>query len=197
MKRVLFIDGSNLYAGQFELFGPNNYLNGDLFLIAIQKLLKTTFDQIFIYGSFSPIPKRPSKKAKLQIKNEGLFYKSIRRNSNVSFFKGYRSPSSGKEKEVDVKLAVDIVDKAHRNEYDELYLLSGDADFMHALHIAKERRKKITILALPNRIPFRYLHHFETIIFGNVKQIKRHSTFSKKTKTQFIELDYSKLTEKC
>ena len=59
MKRVLFIDGSNLYAGQFELFGPNNYLNGDLFLIAIQKLLKTTFDQIFIYGSFSPIPKRP------------------------------------------------------------------------------------------------------------------------------------------
>ena len=28
MKKVcLFVDGSNLYGGQYELFGPNNYLS--------------------------------------------------------------------------------------------------------------------------------------------------------------------------
>ena len=53
MKRVLFIDGSNLYAGQFDLFGPNMYLSRDLFLISIENKLKITFKEIYIYGSFS------------------------------------------------------------------------------------------------------------------------------------------------
>src|SRR3989344_3078688 len=116
MKRVLFIDGSNLYAGQFELFGPNRYLNGNLFLNEI---------------------------------------------------------------EVDVKLAVDIVDMAYRNKFDELYLLSGDADFMHALKIAQSKKKGITVLALHNRIPFRFIHHFKTIILGKEKNLKKHSLLKK------------------
>lgn len=39
-----------------------------------------------------------------------------------------------------------------------------------------------------------YAGQFE--LFGP-RKFKRHSAFSKKTKTQFVELDYSKLTEKC
>ena len=27
IKTYLFIDGSNLYAGQYDLFGPENYLD--------------------------------------------------------------------------------------------------------------------------------------------------------------------------
>jgi len=96
-----------------------------------------------------------------------------------------------------VKLAVDIVDKAHRNQYDELYLMSGDADFMHALNIVKNKGKRIKILALPNRIPFRFINYFETIVFGDGKKISRHLAFRKSTKTQFVELDYSTLIQKC
>ncbi len=47
------------------------------------------------------------------MKNEGLFYKSVRKMMNVKFFLGYRSKTSKKEKEVDVKLAVDVVNFAH------------------------------------------------------------------------------------
>lgn len=190
MKRVLYIDGSNLYGGQFELFGPSQYLIGEKFFQIVEDKLKVTFDCIYVYGSFSPIPYRPSKKKKDQLKNEALFYKSLRKSKKVIFFKGYRSPTSGKEKEVDVKLAVDIVDMAHRNEFDEMFLLSGDADFMHALNIVKTKRKRITILALPNRIPFRFIHHFKTVIFGEEKVIKKHSLLKKTKNIICQEIDY-------
>ena len=197
MKRVLFIDGSNLYAGQYELFGPNYFLNGDKFIKKIENSLGIKLDRIYVYASFSSISKRPTKKQKQHLKNEGLFFKSLRLNKKVIFFKGYRSPTSGKEKEVDVKLAVDIVDMTYRNMFDELYFLSGDADFMHALNIARNHNKPITVLALHNRIPFRFVHHFNTIIFGKDKNIKRHSLMKRSKKLKCIDLDYNSLLSKC
>src|SRR3989338_7281866 len=131
------------------------------------------------------------------LKNEGLFFKSLRSNKKVIFFKGYRSPTSGKEKEVDVKLAVDIVDMTYRNMFDELFLLSGDADFMHALNIARNHNKPITVLALHNRIPFRFVHHFNTIIFGKEKNIKKHSLLKKSTRIKCVDLHYNFLLGKC
>jgi len=197
MKRVLFIDGSNLYAGQYELFGPAYFLNGDKFILETEKSLGIKLDRIYVYASFSPIPKRPTKKQKQHLKNEGLFFKSLRSNKKVIFFKGYRSPTSGKEKEVDVKLAVDIVDMTYRNMFDELFLLSGDADFMHALNIARNHNKPITVLALHNRIPFRFVHHFNTIIFGKEKNIKKHSLLKKSTRIKCVDLHYNFLLGKC
>jgi uncharacterized LabA/DUF88 family protein len=79
-------------------------------------------------------------------------------------FKGYRSAHDGKEKLVDVRLAVDIVNKAHQHEYDELYLMSGDVDVMYALEKAKEVRKKVRILAIQNRIPHRFVYLYKTYI---------------------------------
>lgn len=117
----LFIDGSNLYGSQFALFGPKKFLSFNDLITRLEKLLKISFDKIFFYASFSPIPKKPTKKQKLYLKNEALFYKNVRKTPKVDFFKGYRSPTSGKEKEVDVKLAVDMVDMAHRNKYQKMY----------------------------------------------------------------------------
>lgn len=197
MKRVLYIDGSNIYASQYELFGPAFYLNFQRFIAQIEVSLKIQFTNIHVYGSFTPIPSQPTKKQKLQIKNEGLFYKTIRKIPNVIFFKGYRSPSSGKEKEVDVKLAVDIVNMTHENKFDEMYLFSGDADFMHALHIVKSKNKQITILAMPNRIPFRFIHHFKTVIFGDEKNLKKHSVLKKLNKVLYININFKELLEEC
>ena len=36
-KVFLFIDGSNLYAGQYELFGPKKYLNFSKLIEEIEK----------------------------------------------------------------------------------------------------------------------------------------------------------------
>ncbi|MGB9681176.1 MAG: NYN domain-containing protein [Minisyncoccia bacterium] len=160
----LFIDGTNLYAAQYELFGPKRYLNFGKFIDKIEEKIGVKFDKIYFYASYSPKPKRPTRKEKLYLKNEALFYRSVRKTPKVVFFKGYRSKTSGKEKEVDVKLAVDIVHFAHLRKYDLVYLLSGDADFMHALKIAEILKRKIFILAIENRIPNRLSFHYRTYV---------------------------------
>ena len=98
MKNCLFIDGTNLYASQYELFGPQKYLIFSKFIKEVEKKIKVKFNKIYFYASYSPKPKRLSKKQKLYLKNEGLFYKSVKETKNLFFFKGYRSKTSGKEK---------------------------------------------------------------------------------------------------
>ena len=164
VESCLFIDGTNLYAGQYELFGPKRYLNFSKFIKEIEQKLKIRFDQIYFYASYSPKPKKPAKKEKLYLKNEALFYRSVRQTSNTIFFKGYRSKTSGREKEVDVKLAVDIVEKASRGEFGSFYLLSGDADFMEALFAARRLGGKPHVLCLENKIIYKSFHFFKTYI---------------------------------
>jgi len=163
-KNYLFVDGSNLYAGQYDLFGPKQYLFFPDFIKFLEICLRAKFDYIYFYASYSPKPKKLSEKIKTYLKNEGLFYRSVKKLPNVVFFKGYRSETSGKEKEVDVKLAIDIVDFCHRKLIKNLYLFSGDADFMHALKIAENFTQSISIIALENRVPHRFAFFYPTYV---------------------------------
>lgn len=165
MKNFLFVDGSNLYAGQYNLLGSKKYLDFSKFIICVEENLKIKFDKVYFYASYSPRPKLINANIKAYLTNESYFYKSAKLVENLIFFKGYRSPTSGKEKEVDVKIAVDIVNMAHLNKYKNLYLISGDADFLHALKVAETLGKWITILSLENRIPFRYSYLYKTYVF--------------------------------
>lgn len=47
------------------------------------------------------------------------------------------------EKQTDVRLAVDLISKAHRNEYDVAYLLSADGDFVPAVTEARRLGKTV------------------------------------------------------
>lgn len=141
MSSYLFVDGSNLYAGQYELFGPKRYLDFSKYINSVENSLKIKFEKIYFYASYSPRPKLINNNIKRYLINEYNFYKRARLGKNVIFFKGYRSSTSGKEKEVDVKIAVDIVNMAHLNKYKNLYLMSGDADFLHALRVAEYLKK--------------------------------------------------------
>ena len=149
---------------------------------------------MLFYASYSPQRKVRTSFQKLYLKNEGLFYKLVRKTPRVVFFKGYRSPASGKEKEVDVKLAVDMVNLAYRKEYDWLYLISGDADFHHALLIAQDLGKTINIIALENRLPVRFSYRFTTYVVLFCKTKTNYKVHSKQ-KIKFIELDDSYLIE--
>lgn len=186
MRNYLFVDGSNLYAGQYELLGPKRFLDFERLIKAIEKKIKIKFNKVFFYTSYSPQSKKPSKKEKAYLKNEACFYKNVKKISNLNFFNGYRSKTSGKEKEVDVKLAVDIVDLAHKNKYDVLYLFSGDADFNHALAIARGLKKRVYVLALENRIPNRFTYLYQTFILkiDSKRKIKKDH----KQKIKIIEL---------
>lgn len=184
-RTYLFVDGSNLYAGQYQLFGPDHYLNFSEFIRNVEANLKINFNKIYFYTSYSPKPLKPTNKQKMYLKNEALFYKNVRRTKNVIFFKGYRSKTSGKEKEVDVKLAVDIVDLGHRDKYQVVYLLSGDADFLQALFTIRKLRKKIFIICLQNKIMYKSAYHFlmNLIVFS-----KFSMRFNSGQKVKYLKL---------
>lgn len=56
------------------------------------------------------------------------------------------------EKEVDVKLAVDMISMAHRDEYDVAYLLSGDSDFAPAVKEARNQIGRKVFAVFPSRV---------------------------------------------
>lgn len=58
------------------------------------------------------------------------------------------APPVFREKGVDTRLSVDLVDLAHRDEYDAAYLLSADADFVPAVEVAR-RLGKTVVAASP------------------------------------------------
>ncbi|EKE14570.1 MAG: hypothetical protein ACD_12C00417G0001, partial [uncultured bacterium] len=114
----------------------------------------------------SPKSKHPSKKEILFLKNEALFYKNVKQTKNAIFFTGYRSKTSGKEKEVDVKLATDLVAFSFLKKYDQVYLMTGDADFLQALFTINQYHPKIIInlICLENKIMYRGMFRFQTYI---------------------------------
>lgn len=177
MKTFLFIDGTNLYAGQYELFGPKRYLDFPKFIQSIQKQLKINFDKIHFYASYSPKTQKFIRKPISFLKNESFFYKSVRSEPKTSFFLGHRSPTSGKEKEVDVKLVVDIVHKAHLNEFSACYLLSGDADFIPALKTVQSLKKNVFVSCLQNKIMWKAVYNFKTSIisFSSREKFRFHN----------------------
>lgn len=194
-KTFLFIDGTNLYAAQYELFGPSAYLFFPNFIREVENSLHIKFDEIYFYASYSPRSPCPSDKEKLYLKNEYFFYKSVKTIEKVTFFKGYRSPTSGKEKEVDVKLAVDIVDFAHLKKYQKMFLLTGDADFMEALKIPSNLGLEASVLCIENKIMFKALLFYKMFIIALTnKVIVLHKI---RKKPIYLKLDKRRIERKC
>ena len=185
----LFVDGSNLYAGQYELFGPKKYLSFSEFVKQAEEKLKIVFTQIYFYASYSPTPKKPTKKQKEYLKNEALFYKNVKRTKNVIFFKGYRSKTSGKEKEVDVKLSVDLVGMGLLGKYEQAYLISGDADFLQAIFFVKKHypQKIIGLICLNNKIMYKGLYYLPSWVVEFEKKVVRPRKIARKTKIIYIK----------
>lgn len=59
-----------------------------------------------------------------------------------------------KEKGVDVKLAVDILDFAYQNKYDTAIIVSSDTDLIPAISRARELKKKIEYIGFAHRPSF-------------------------------------------
>lgn len=178
-KTILFVDGTNLYASQYKFFGPKKYLNFTYFIDKVQSELKIYFDKILFYASYTPQKKSNSRFTR----NEFLFYKQVKKTPKLKFFKGYRSKTSGKEKEVDVKLSVDLVGYGLLDQYDRAYLMSGDADFLQAVLFVKKyhSEKDIKLLCMANKIMYKGLYAMDSIIidFEGNPLIKDNTILSK------------------
>lgn len=73
-----------------------------------------------------------------------------------------------KEKGIDVKLAVDFIDYAIENKW-VLILVSGDADFIPALELAKKKGSKVLSVSLAKGYSRQLREKFEFFIIGKNK----------------------------
>lgn len=163
-KTHLYIDGTNLFVGLVELFGLKSLPTFSLILRDINKIIRA--DLIFFYASYTP----PSnKKYKGSITAEAKFYKQVIETPNLIFYKGHRSPTSGKEKGVDVHLALDIVKHCFQNKCGRVAIMSGDADFTYSLEIAKETGRQTQAIFLPNRFSLGISHRTNNSFVLNYK----------------------------
>ena len=150
-KTHLYIDGTNLFAGQNELFGPNKHLSFSFLIQEIKKL--APLDDIFFYASYMNQKNRTrlTEDRKKLIAAEALFYREVRNSKDVTFYRGHRSPTSGKEKGVDVHLSVDIVKDIFLGNCNQIVIMTGDADLIYPLEIVKMLKIPTYANFLPNR----------------------------------------------
>jgi len=148
-KTFLYIDGTNLFAGQNELFGPKKYLSFKFLVKEIGKFVK--IDQIYFYASYMNKSKHLTARLKYLIVAEAFFYREVKHTKNVVFYKGHRSPTSGKEKGIDVHLSVDIVKDIFLKRCNQIVIMTGDADLIYPIETAKVLKIPTYAVFLPNR----------------------------------------------
>lgn len=150
-KTNFYIDGTNLFAGQHELFGPNKHLSFDFLIQEIKKLI--LLNDTFFYASYMNQKNRTSltDDRKKLISAEALFYREVRSSKGVTFYRGHRSPTSGKEKGVDVHLSVDIVKDVFLGRCNKVVIMTGDADLIYPLEVVKILKIPTIAIFLPNR----------------------------------------------
>jgi len=148
-KSYLYIDGTNLFAGQNELFGPYKYLS---FAYLIKEIKRLFFiDNIFFYASYLSGFNQRKPELKKLITAEAFFYKEVKSYPGLIFYKGHRSSTSGKEKGVDVHLAIDIVKDVLLGSCNEVVIMTGDADFIYPIELVKQFNVKTGAIFLSNR----------------------------------------------
>lgn len=81
------------------------------------------------------------------------FFDSVKNHPKVIFYEGHFS-GSGKEKGVDVRLAVDMVYGATRQLYDEAVIMTGDADLTYAVEMVRTVGLQVHLAAFGSRFPF-------------------------------------------
>ena len=148
---TIFIDGSNLYGGLTELLKPGEYFDFSELMKVIRKFYKIKV--IKFYGTYMRIDPSYSLTRKLIVKAQKKFFDSAKNCPKVSFFKGHFS-GYGKEKGIDVKLALDMGIGACKNEFNNGVIMTGDADLKHAVIAAQSFDKKVDLLAIGSRFPF-------------------------------------------
>jgi uncharacterized LabA/DUF88 family protein len=145
IKRVMiFIDGSNFYYSlrnsfyktkiDFEKFCNFLSENDDLIVIKYYNSVLNIDDDEEAY------------------KKQQLFFDSLREISVMDIFFGRlekRPDGKKSEKGVDVKLAVDMVVNAYKDNYDIAILVSNDADFIPAIEEIKALGKQVINVSFP------------------------------------------------
>lgn len=149
-KRVVaFVDGSNLFGGIADMLKLGEYFEFSEFLAAIETEVK--IDHINFYGTYMRIRPDDTPERRLLVRAQKAFFDSVRINKNIFFYQGHFSPSSGKEKGVDIHLGIDMAVGACTGGYTEANIITEDADLLYALETSRLFNKTVTVAALSSR----------------------------------------------
>ncbi len=151
-NNILFIDGSNLYGGLTDLLNPGEYFDFSAFLACVEKDIKIS--KVKFYGTYMIEDSSQSSAKQLTAKAQIEFFNNAKSHPKVEFIEGHFSKTSGKEKGVDVKLAVDLALSACTNDFDEAIIMTGDADLSYAVRRAKDLGKQVHLAAFASRFPY-------------------------------------------
>lgn len=147
-KIFVFVDGNNTYHLLRRFFPSGVKLTGFDYRRLIQKVLETDMPLACFYyiGRVRPTDKRS---LQFQRAQQRLFshLSSSRQGFVIRTAQLKFSEGRFQEKGVDVLLAIDLVIKAIRNEYDTAVLLSSDADFAPAMSFVRSLGKRVVYLS--------------------------------------------------
>lgn len=150
VRRILFIDGSNLYGGMTALLPAGSYFDFADLAAIIQRLLPV--QEIQFYGTYMRDSLEKPVDQRLLVHAQKAFFDSAKNTEAVMFHEGHFC-GSGKEKGVDVRLAVDMVYGAAHGLFDEAVIMTGDADLTYAVEVTRRAGLPVHLLALASRFP--------------------------------------------
>lgn len=155
-KRVIvFLDGSNFYHRlrdpelNFKQLLGFNYEKFAEWLAYGRDIVKCIYYVALVRGE------KDNPKSEELVRNQQRLFASLQ-NQGWEVKKGYMivHDKDYKEKGVDVRLAVDILDMAYQNEYDTAIVVSSDTDLIPAIIRAKELGKSIEYIGFSHRPSF-------------------------------------------
>ena len=146
MKRVtVFIDGNNFYFGLRKLYGKNKSLKTfDFENFAKFLSEKDPLVSIYYYNALLDKEHNPEK-----YESQKKFFEKLEQiqNFHLVLCKLLKRSINGTNKfyyiikEDDIHMAVDMVENAYDNNFDIAVLVSGDGDFVPAVHSIKKKNK--------------------------------------------------------
>jgi uncharacterized LabA/DUF88 family protein len=149
IKSFVIIDGSNFYH-KVKRLSPNLHLTEFGYRQFFESITNDSCRILYCIGEV---------KRSTAILQNRLFIQqqkltgSLRR-QDIQIYYGFLLKSEGvyHEKGVDVKMAVEIVKGALKDEYDMCYLVSSDSDLIPAILEAKKVGKRVIYVAFKNQI---------------------------------------------
>jgi len=136
-RAIVFIDGANLHRGLRECYGIERL---DLEPFCKEIVQNRELRNIY-YADANFLPDRGQD----NYNRQQAYFSYLRSIKGLIFRAGYYSKWTDPptEKKADVFLATDMVDLCHRDEFDMVYLVSGDADLAPAIDIVIRQGKRV------------------------------------------------------
>jgi len=153
----LYIDASNLYGAISELLPTGNYVDFKEILACMEEDFFVT--KIRAYGAYLSDEPSSTPTRRRFIGAQNKFFQTISRIPKATFYKGYFSPTSNKEKGIDVKLAVDMLKDAYEGSCKCILIMSGDDDFLYSIKCVRGLKIPVHLTAFATRFPYGIAHN--------------------------------------